>query len=339
MTYRLADHDRRRARRYRDPKEWTCGSGAIPDPPAEVPRNQDLWDETKQKATEEKCKAIVAGSCQDGRKASRSRRSTASSTTRFAQQSGTGAAERRRTSSLGQDPTQVGLSEQPHTPEQFDPSPSTTERTTELVEPSYLVRMCDEAKGLTLVDAINEALEREMHRDQRRRSPGEDVGPTAASSVSPKASEDLQEGDRVIDTPLAESGIMGTAIGLAMGGMRPHPRNPVRGLPRPGLRPVDHHAVSLSLTHPRRVTIPMTVRRPVGGGIPPGTPLGFARSHLRPTPGSRWSCPARRSMRRACSFPPFAIPIRSSSSSASTAPSREEVPEEEYRFRSARRRW
>src|SRR6185436_11039796 len=76
---------------------------------------------------------------------------------------------------------------------------------------------------LKLVEAINDALRVEMRRDPRVVVLGEDVG--AFGGVF-RATVGLQEEfgrDRCIDTPLAESGIVGTAIGMALYGMRPVP--------------------------------------------------------------------------------------------------------------------
>ncbi|MFO0786588.1 MAG: alpha-ketoacid dehydrogenase subunit beta [Phycisphaerales bacterium] len=122
-------------------------------------------------------------------------------------------------------------------------------------------------KGLTLVDAINEALEQEMHRDQRVVLLGEDVG---ANGGVFRVTEGLQKifgKDRVIDTPLAESGIMGTAIGLAMGGMRPIPEIQFEGFLGPAYDQLTNHAARYRSRTRGAITIPMTVRVPVGGGI------------------------------------------------------------------------
>ena len=75
--------------------------------------------------------------------------------------------------------------------------------------------------NLTLVQAINLALAQEMEADPRVILLGEDVGKNGGVF---RVTEGLQArfgAERVQDTPLAESGIMGTAIGLAMAGMRP----------------------------------------------------------------------------------------------------------------------
>ena len=77
--------------------------------------------------------------------------------------------------------------------------------------------------NLTLVQAINLALIQEMEQDERVLLLGEDIGLNGGVF---RATEGLYQrfgGDRVVDTPLAESGIIGTAIGLAMAGLRPVP--------------------------------------------------------------------------------------------------------------------
>src|ERR1041384_5701313 len=77
--------------------------------------------------------------------------------------------------------------------------------------------------NLTLVQAINLALTQEMEKDPRVVVLGEDVGLNGGVF---RVTEGLQQRfgpERVIDTPLAESGIMGTSVGLAMAGMRPVP--------------------------------------------------------------------------------------------------------------------
>ena len=77
--------------------------------------------------------------------------------------------------------------------------------------------------NLTLVQAINLALVQEMERDDRIIVLGEDVGLNGGVF---RVTEGLHEkfgGDRVVDSPLAESGIIGTSVGLAIAGLRPVP--------------------------------------------------------------------------------------------------------------------
>ncbi len=122
-------------------------------------------------------------------------------------------------------------------------------------------------KGLTLVDAINEALAQEMERDERVVLLGEDIGLNGGVF---RVTEGLQKrfGDnRCIDTPLSESGIMGTAIGLAMAGMRPIPEIQFDGFLGPAYDQLTNHAARYRTRTRGAVTIPMVVRVPVGGGI------------------------------------------------------------------------
>jgi pyruvate dehydrogenase E1 component beta subunit len=120
---------------------------------------------------------------------------------------------------------------------------------------------------LTLVQAINTALAQEMERDDRVVILGEDVGLNGGVF---RVTEGLQAKfgpERVVDTPLAESGIMGTAIGLAMAGMRPIPEIQFEGFLGPAFDQLVNHAARYRTRSRSAITIPMTVRVPVGGGI------------------------------------------------------------------------
>ncbi len=122
-------------------------------------------------------------------------------------------------------------------------------------------------KGLTLVDAINEGLAQEMERDPRVICLGEDVGLNGGVF---RVTEGLQKrfgADRVVDTPLSESGIMGAAIGLAMGGMRPIPEIQFEGFMGPAHDQLVNHAARFRNRTRGEITIPLTVRVPWGGGI------------------------------------------------------------------------
>jgi pyruvate dehydrogenase E1 component beta subunit len=121
--------------------------------------------------------------------------------------------------------------------------------------------------NLTLVQAINLALAQEMEADPRVVILGEDVGLNGGVF---RVTEGLQQrfgADRVVDTPLAESGIMGTAIGLAMAGMRPIPEIQFEGFLGPAYDQLVNHAARYRTRTRGAITIPLTVRVPVGGGI------------------------------------------------------------------------
>jgi len=120
---------------------------------------------------------------------------------------------------------------------------------------------------LTLVQAINLALAQEMEKDDRVVILGEDVGVNGGVF---RVTEGLQERfgeDRVVDTPLAESGIVATAIGLAINGMRPVPEIQFEGFLGPAYDQLVNHAGRYRTRSRGAVTVPMTIRVPVGGGI------------------------------------------------------------------------
>ncbi len=121
--------------------------------------------------------------------------------------------------------------------------------------------------NLTLVQAINLALTQEMEADPRVVILGEDIGKNGGVF---RVTEGLQArfgADRVVDTPLAESGIMGTAIGLAMAGMRPIPEIQFEGFLGPAYDQLVNHAARYRTRSRGAITIPLTIRIPVGGGI------------------------------------------------------------------------
>ena len=121
--------------------------------------------------------------------------------------------------------------------------------------------------NLTLVQAINLGLAQEMEADDRVVLLGEDVGLNGGVF---RVTEGLQQrfgADRVVDTPLAESGIIGTAIGLAMAGMRPIPEIQFEGFLGPAYDQIVNHAGRYRSRSRSSITIPMTLRVPVGGGI------------------------------------------------------------------------
>ena len=120
---------------------------------------------------------------------------------------------------------------------------------------------------LTLVQAINQALDQEMAADPRVMCLGEDVGLNGGVF---RVTEGLQKkygADRVVDSPLSESGIMGASIGLAMNGMRPIPEIQFEGFMGPAFDQLVNHAARFRNRTRGGITIPLTIRVPWGGGI------------------------------------------------------------------------
>jgi pyruvate dehydrogenase E1 component beta subunit len=121
--------------------------------------------------------------------------------------------------------------------------------------------------NLTLVQAINLALIQEMEEDDRIIILGEDVGKNGGVF---RVTEGLWQRfgpDRVVDTPLAESGIIGASIGLAMAGLRPIPEIQFEGFLGPAFDQLCSHAARMRARTRGAYTVPMVVRVPVGGGI------------------------------------------------------------------------
>jgi pyruvate dehydrogenase E1 component beta subunit len=121
--------------------------------------------------------------------------------------------------------------------------------------------------NLTMVQAINLALIQEMEKDERVLLLGEDVGNNGGVF---RVTEGLQKrfgAKRVVDTPLAESGIIGTAIGLAMGGLRPVPEIQFEGFLGPAYDQICSHAARMRTRTRGAFPVPLTIRVPVGGGI------------------------------------------------------------------------
>jgi 2-oxoisovalerate dehydrogenase E1 component beta subunit len=121
--------------------------------------------------------------------------------------------------------------------------------------------------AVTMAQAINRALNDAMEADDRVLIFGEDVGILGGVfRVTDKLQETFGE-DRVFDTPLAESGIIGTAIGLAMYGYRPIPEMQFDGFTYPAFEQIVSHLAKMPNRSRGTVKLPVTIRIPYGGGI------------------------------------------------------------------------
>lgn len=120
---------------------------------------------------------------------------------------------------------------------------------------------------MNMAKAINLALFEAMERDDKVIVMGEDVGPDEGVF---RITEGLfhKFGDkRVLDTPLAESGIMGTAIGMAIYGLRPVCEMQFSGFDYYAFHQLECHASRFRNRTRGRVTVPVVMRAPYGGGI------------------------------------------------------------------------
>ena len=120
---------------------------------------------------------------------------------------------------------------------------------------------------MTMAKALNEGLRTAMERDPKVVVMGEDVGKLGGVfRVTDGLQKDFGE-DRVIDTPLAESGILGTAVGLAMRGYRPVCEIQFDGFVYPAYDQIVSQLAKMHARSRGSVKLPVTIRIPFGGGI------------------------------------------------------------------------
>ena len=120
---------------------------------------------------------------------------------------------------------------------------------------------------LTLAKALNEALRKSMEDDPKVVVMGEDVGKLGGVfRVTDGLWKDFGEA-RVMDTPLAESGIVGTAIGLAMRGYRPICEIQFDGFVYPAYDQIVSQLAKMHARSRGTTKMPITIRIPFGGGI------------------------------------------------------------------------
>ena len=120
---------------------------------------------------------------------------------------------------------------------------------------------------LTLVEAVNDALKTEMREDDRVVILGEDVGVDGGVFRATLELIDEFGEARVIDTPLAESGIVGTALGMAIYGLRPVGEIQFSGFMPPAYDQIISHIARIRWRSRGRYEAPMVIRAPYGGGI------------------------------------------------------------------------
>jgi len=120
---------------------------------------------------------------------------------------------------------------------------------------------------MNIVEAVNAAMRFEMERDERVMVLGEDVGRSGGVFRATEGLQELFGEDRVVDTPLAESGIVGSSIGLAMFGMRPIAEIQFMGFIYPAFDQIISHAGRIRNRTRGRFCVPLVVRAPYGGGI------------------------------------------------------------------------
>jgi pyruvate dehydrogenase E1 component beta subunit len=120
---------------------------------------------------------------------------------------------------------------------------------------------------MNIIQAVNSALRLEMRRDDRVVVLGEDVGKFGGVFRATVGLYDEFGPNRVFDTPLAEAGIIGTAIGMALYGLRPVPEIQFADFIYPAFDQIVNEAAKMRYRSGGKFTCPMVVRTPFGGGI------------------------------------------------------------------------
>jgi pyruvate dehydrogenase E1 component beta subunit len=124
-----------------------------------------------------------------------------------------------------------------------------------------------ETENLTLVQAVRDGLRDAMRTDDDVLVMGEDVAENGGVFRATEGLLDEFGHDRVIDTPLSEAGIVGTAVGMAAYGLKPVAEMQFMGFIYPAFDQIVSHAARLRTRSRGRYTCPLVVRAPYGGGI------------------------------------------------------------------------
>jgi pyruvate dehydrogenase E1 component beta subunit len=118
-----------------------------------------------------------------------------------------------------------------------------------------------------MAQALNDAFELALAKDDRVVVMGEDVGRTGGVFRITDGLRERFGAERVVDTPVAESGIVGVAMGMAIAGLRPVVELQFMGFSYPAFDQVVSHVSRIRNRSRHRFTAPMVIRIPYGGGI------------------------------------------------------------------------
>jgi pyruvate/2-oxoglutarate/acetoin dehydrogenase E1 component len=130
---------------------------------------------------------------------------------------------------------------------------------------------------VNLAQALNGALDTALEADERVVLLGEDIGRAGGVFRITDGLRDRHGRDRVFDTPVAESGIVGAAFGMAIAGLRPVAEIQFLGFSYPAYDQIISHVARIRNRTSHRFSAPMVIRMPYGGGI------GAAEHHSEST--------------------------------------------------------
>lgn len=122
-------------------------------------------------------------------------------------------------------------------------------------------------KVMNIVNAVNNAIDIKLAEDKSVIVYGEDVGVEGGVFRVTEGLQAKHGAERVFDSPLAESGIVGTAVGMAAAGLRPVVEMQFSGFALPALNQIISHAARLRNRSRGKYPTPIVIRMPYGGGI------------------------------------------------------------------------
>ncbi len=120
---------------------------------------------------------------------------------------------------------------------------------------------------MTILEAINHTLKQQMELDNKVVSFGEDAGFEGGVFRATKGLQQQFGEERSFDTPIAESAIIGGAVGMAINGLKPVAEIQFSGFVFPGFNQIVTHVARMRNRSKGRYTLPMVIRMPYGGGI------------------------------------------------------------------------
>lgn len=123
------------------------------------------------------------------------------------------------------------------------------------------------SQELTLIKAINQALQEEMERDDTIIIMGEDVGIDGGVFRATEGLVDKYGAQRVMDTPISEAGIVGMGMGMSINGLKPVIEIQFSGFIYPAFQEIVSHVSRIRNRSRGRFTCQMVIRSPYGGGI------------------------------------------------------------------------
>ena len=128
-------------------------------------------------------------------------------------------------------------------------------------------KQAKEIKEMTLIQGVTDGLREKLEDDSNVLLLGEDIGVNGGVF---RATDGLQEefgANRVIDTPLSEAGFVGTAVGMALNGLRPVVEIQFLGFIYPAFEQIATHVTRTRARTMGHYSVPMVIRAPYGAGV------------------------------------------------------------------------